>query len=148
MPHSSDHCHRSFVIKANFIDRDSLETSTELTLTEYNRLFWNIKSNDRLKGGVKSQTVQSRLQAAVKHDSIDIASELITELWWKHAKKPDGKREAAKLNANHKTNGSIRNAKQKKETCNPSGRKFLKTLKTLGTKTTTARQKEEVQRNL
>ena len=91
MPHLWDHCHRSFAIKANFIDRDSLETSTELTLTEYTRLFWNIKSNDRLKGGVKSQTVQSRLQAAVKHDSIDIASELITELWWKHAKKTDGK---------------------------------------------------------
>ena len=60
MPHLSDHCHRSFVIKANFIDRDSLETSTELTLTEYNRLFWTVKSNDRLKGGVKSQIVQSR----------------------------------------------------------------------------------------
>ena len=128
MPHSSDHCHRSFVIKANFIDRDSLETSTELTLTEYNRLFWNIKSNDRLKGGIKSQTVQSRLQAAVKHDSIDIASELMTELWWKHAKKLDGKRKAAKLNANNKTNGSIGNAKRRKETCNTSGRKFLKSL--------------------
>ena len=91
MPHLSEYCHRSFVIKANFIDRDSLETSTELTLTEYDRLFWNVKSNDWLKGGVKSQTVQSRLEAALKHDSVDIASELITELWWKHAKKPDGK---------------------------------------------------------
>ena len=47
---------------------------------------------------------------------------------WKHANKPDGKREAAKLNANHKENGSIRNAKQKKKTCNPLGRKFLITL--------------------
>ena len=46
------------------------------------------------------------------------------KLWWKHAKK----REAAKLNANHKTNGSIRNAKQKKKTCNPLGRIFLITL--------------------
>ena len=74
------HIHLSFAIKANFIDQDSLETSTELTLTETkNRLFWNIKFKDRLKDGVKSQTVQSRLEAAVKHDSIDIASELISE---------------------------------------------------------------------
>ena len=49
--------------------------------------------------------------------------------WWKHAKKPDGvKREAAKLNANHKTNGSVRNATQKRKTCNPLGRTFLITL--------------------
>ena len=48
-------------------------------MTEYNRLFWNIKSKDRLKDGLKSQTVQSRLEAAVNHDSIDIASELISE---------------------------------------------------------------------
>ena len=48
-------------------------------MTEYNRLFWNIKSKDRLKDGLKSQTVQSRLEAAVKHDSIDTASELISE---------------------------------------------------------------------
>ena len=79
MPHLSDHCHLSFAIKANFINRDSLEPSAELILTEYNRLFWNIKSKDRLKDGLKSQTVQSRLEAAVKHDSIDTASELISE---------------------------------------------------------------------
>ena len=56
-----------------------LETSAELILTEYNKLFWNIKSKERLKDGRKSQTVQSRLEAAVKHDSIDTASELISE---------------------------------------------------------------------
>ena len=33
MPHLSDHCHLSFAIKANCINRDSLETSAELTLT-------------------------------------------------------------------------------------------------------------------
>ena len=48
-------------------------------LTEYNRLYWNIKFKDRLKDGLKSQTVQSRLEAAVKHDSIDTASALISE---------------------------------------------------------------------
>ena len=48
-------------------------------MTEYNRLFWNIKSKDRLKDGLKSQTVQSGLEAAVKHDSIDTASELPSE---------------------------------------------------------------------
>jgi len=48
-------------------------------LTEYNRLFWNIKSKDRIKDGLKSQTVQSRLEAAVKHDDIDTASEVISE---------------------------------------------------------------------
>ena len=77
MPHLSDHCHLSFAIKANFVNRDSFETSAELILTEYNRLFWNIKAKDRLKDGLKSQTVQSRLEAAVKHDSINTASELI-----------------------------------------------------------------------
>ena len=51
------------------------------------------------------------------------------KLWWKHAKKLDGvKREAAKLNANHKTNGLVRNAKQKKKTCSPLGKTFLITL--------------------
>ena len=74
MPYLSDHCHLSFAIKANFFNRDSFETSAELILTEYSRLFWNIKSKDRLKDGLKSQTVQSRLEAAVKHDSIDTAS--------------------------------------------------------------------------
>ena len=129
MPHLSDHCHLSSTIKANLIDQDSLETLAELTLTEYNRLFWNIKSKDRLKDGLKSQTVQSRLEAAIKHDSIDIASELISETLVEACKEAGLKaRSSSKLNANHKTNGSIRNAKQKKETCNPSGRKFLKTL--------------------
>ena len=41
MPHLWEHCHLSFAIKAHFVDRDSLETSTELTLTVY------IKSKDR-----------------------------------------------------------------------------------------------------
>ena len=79
MPHLSNHCHLSFAIKANFVNRDSFETSAELILAEYNRLFWNIKAKDRLKDGLKSQTVQSRLEAAVKHDSIDTASELSSE---------------------------------------------------------------------
>ena len=48
-------------------------------MAEYNRLFWNIKSKNRLKDGFKSKTVESRLEAAVKHDSIDTASEIISE---------------------------------------------------------------------
>ena len=79
MPPLSDDCHLSFAMKANLIDQDSLETSAELTLTQDNRLFWNIKSKDRLKDGLKSQTVESRLETAVKHGSIDVASELISE---------------------------------------------------------------------
>ena len=79
MPHLSDHCHLSFGIKAYFVNRDSFGTSAELILTEYNRLFWNIKSKNRVKDGLKSQTVQPRLEAAVKHDSIDTASELLRE---------------------------------------------------------------------
>ena len=59
MPYLWDHCHLSFAIKANFVNRDSFETSAELILTEYNRLFWNIKSKDRLKDGLKSQTDES-----------------------------------------------------------------------------------------
>ena len=121
MPHLSDHCHLSFAIKANFVNRDSFETSAKLILTKYNRLFWNIKSKDRLKDGLKSQAVQSRLEAAVKHDSIDIASELISEA----CKEAGLKARGSKINANHKTNGLIWNAKKKKKTCNPLGSKFL-----------------------
>ena len=79
MPHLSDHCHLSLAIKATFVNRDSFERSAELILTEYNKLFWNVKSKNRLKDGLKSQTVQSRLETAVKHDSIDTASELLSE---------------------------------------------------------------------
>ena len=79
MSHLSDHCHLSLAIKANFVHRDSFETSAELILTECNRFFWNIKFKGRLKDGLKSQTVQSRLEAAVKHGSIDTTSELISE---------------------------------------------------------------------
>ena len=37
MPHLSDHCHLSFAIKANSVNRDSFETSGELILTKYDR---------------------------------------------------------------------------------------------------------------
>ena len=97
IPHLSDHCHLSFAIKANFINRDYLETSAELSLTEYNRLFWNIKSKDRLKDGLKSQTVQSRLEAAVKHDSINIASELISETLVKACKEAGSRARSSKI---------------------------------------------------
>ena len=70
MPHLSDHCHLSFAIKANFVHRDSFETSAELILTEYNRLFWNIKSI-RTDLRMVSNHKQSRLEAAVKQESID-----------------------------------------------------------------------------
>ena len=70
MPHLSDHCHLSFAIKANFVHRDSFETSAELILTEYNRLFWNIKSI-RTDLRMVSNHKQSRLEADVKQESID-----------------------------------------------------------------------------
>ena len=63
--------------EGNFLIR--YETSAEVILTENDRLFWNIQSKERPKDGLKSQTVQSRLEAAVKHDSIDTASELLSE---------------------------------------------------------------------
>ena len=97
MPHFSDHYHLSLAIKANFVNQDSFETSAELILTEYNRLFWNIKSKDRLKDGLKSQTVQSRLEAAVKHDSIDTASELISETWVEACKEAGWKARGSKI---------------------------------------------------
>ena len=97
MPHLSDHCHPSFAIKANFVNRDSFETSAELILAEYNRLFWNIKAKDRLKDGLKSQTVQSRLEAAVKHESIDTASELISETWVEACKEAGLKARGSKI---------------------------------------------------
>ena len=98
MPHLSEHCsHLSFGIKANFVSHDSFETSAELILTEYKRLFWNIKSKERLKDGLKSQTVQSRLEAAVKHDSIDTASELISETWVEACKEAGLKARGSKI---------------------------------------------------
>ena len=127
IPHLLDHCHLSFAIKANFINRYSLETSAELILTEYNRLFWNIKCKDRLKDGLKSQTVQFRLEAGVKHDSIDIVSELISETLVEACKEARLKARSHKIKCKSQNNWLIRNAKQKKETCNPWGRKFLKT---------------------
>ena len=70
MSHLSDHCHLSFAIKANFVHRDSFETSAELILSKYNRLFWNIKSI-RTDLRMVSNHKQSRLEAAVKQESID-----------------------------------------------------------------------------
>ena len=70
MPHLSDHCHLSFAIKANFVHRDSFKTSAELILSKYNRLFWNIKSI-RTDLRMVSNHKQSRLEAAVKQESID-----------------------------------------------------------------------------
>ena len=125
MPHLSDHCHLSFAIKANFVNRDSFETSAELILAEYNRLFWSIKSKDRLKDGLKSQTVQSRLEAAVKHDSIDTASELISETLVEACKEAGLKARGSKIKCKSQ-NGSIWNARKK--SCNPLGRKFRTTL--------------------
>ena len=48
MPHLSNHCHLSFAIKANFVNRDSFETSADFTLTKNNRFFsWNMVSNHK-----------------------------------------------------------------------------------------------------
>ena len=129
MPHLSDHCHLSFAIKANFIDRDSLETSAEVTLTEYNRLFWNIKSKDRLKDGLKSQTVQSRLEAAVKHDSIDIASELISETLVEACKGAGLKARSSKIKCkSQNTKWFDQYCETEKGNFESLGRKFLRTL--------------------
>ena len=129
MPHLSDHCHLSFAIKANLIDRDSLETSAELTLTEYNRLFWNIKSKDRLKDGLKSQTVQSRLEAAIKHDSIDIASELISETLVEACKEAGLKaRSSRKIKCKSQNKWFDQECETEKGNLQSLGEKFPKTL--------------------
>ena len=48
MPNLSNHCHLSFAIKANFVNRDSFETSADFTLTKNNRFFsWNMVSNHK-----------------------------------------------------------------------------------------------------
>ena len=48
MPNLSNHCHLSFAIKANFVNRDSFETLADFILTENNRFFsWNMVSNHK-----------------------------------------------------------------------------------------------------
>ena len=129
MPHLSNHCHLSFAIKANFVNRDSFETSAELILTECNRLFCNIKSEDRLKDGIKSQTVQSRLEAAVKHDDSDTASELLSETLVEACKEAGLKARGSKIKCKSQNKWFNLECKtEKKKTCNPLERKFLKTL--------------------
>ena len=126
MPHLSDHCHLSFAIKANFVIRDSFETSAELILTEYNRLFWNIKSKDRLKDGLKSQTVQSRLEAAVKHDSIDTASELISETWVEACKEAGLKARGSKIKCKSQNKWFDLECETEKENLQSLGEKISK----------------------
>ena len=70
MPHLSEHCHLSFAIKANFVSQDSFETSAELILTEYKRLFWNIKSKERLKDGLKITNGSIQVRSSCKTDMI------------------------------------------------------------------------------
>ena len=66
-------------------------------LDRTSKLYWDIKSKDRLKDYLESpQTVQSSLETATNHNYIDTASELISE-------------------TKNKYNDSIRNAKQKKK---------------------------------
>ena len=124
MPHLSDHCHLSFAIKANFVNRDSFETSAELILTEYNRLFWNIKSKDRLKDGLKSQTVQSRLEAAVKHDSNDTASELISETLVEACKEAGLKARGSKIKCKSQNKWFDQECKTEKENLQSLGKKI------------------------
>ena len=126
MPHLSDHCHLSFAIKANFVNRDSLETSAELILTEYNRLFWNIKSKDRLKDGLKSQTVQSRLKAAVTHDNIDTASEIISETLVEACKEAGLKARGSKTKCKSQNKWFDQECETEKENLQSLGKKISK----------------------
>ena len=126
IPHLSDHCHLSFAIKANFVNRDSLETSAELILTEYNRLFWNIKSKDRLKDGLKSQTVQSRLKAAATHDNIDTASELISETLVEACKEAGLKARGSKTKCKSQNKWFDQECETEKENLQSLGKKISK----------------------
>ena len=126
MPHLSDHCHLSFAIKANFVNRDSFETSAELILTEYNRLFWNIKAKDRLKDGLKLQTVQSRLEAAVKHDSIDTASELSSETLIEACKEAGLKARGSKIKCKSQNKWFDLECETEKESLQSLGEKISK----------------------
>ena len=117
-------------------------------MTEYNRLFWNIKSKDRLKDGLKSQTVQSRLEAAVKHDSIDTASELISETLVEACKEAGLKARGSKIKCKSQINGSTWNAKQKKENLQSLGEKISKNTNNSELRQLLRDKKEEVQTNL
>lgn len=98
----------------------------ELILTEYNRLFWNIKSQDRLKDGLKSQAVQSRLEEAVKHDSIDSASELISETLVEACKEAGMKARGSKIKCKSQNKWFDLECETEKENLQSLGEKISK----------------------
>ena len=81
MPHLSDHCHVTYAIKAILAGSPvSSSCSNGCTLSEHNRLLWDTKLKSKLKECLDSQIVQSKLQAAFKHDhDVDIAAKLFSE---------------------------------------------------------------------
>ena len=95
-------------------------------MTEYNRLLWNIKSKDRLKDGLKSQTVQSRLEAAVKHDSSDIASKLISETLAEACKEAGLKVRSSKIKCKSQNKWFDQECETEKENLQSLGEKISK----------------------
>ena len=102
----------------------TFETSAELILTEYNRLFWNIKSKNRDKDGLESQTVQPRLEAAVKHDSIDTASELLSETLVEACKETGLKVRGSKTKCKSKSKWFDQECKTEKQNLKSLGEKI------------------------
>ena len=83
MPHLSDHCHVTYAIKAILAGSPvSSICSNGCTLSEHNRLLWDIKLKNKLKECLESQIVQSKLQETI------MLTLRLNYLVKKHVKKP------------------------------------------------------------
>ena len=76
----TNHCHISYAIKANPARSDSIHSSSSCKLSEHNRLWWNIKLKDKLRRCLESQEFQSKLEEALSHDNVNIATELVNQV--------------------------------------------------------------------
>ena len=97
MPHLSDHCHLSFAIKPTLL--------TEIFLKHQPNSSWpniigfsgisSLRTDLRMVSNHK--LFNPGMEAAVKHDSIDTASELISETWVEECKEAGLKARGSKI---------------------------------------------------
>ena len=58
---------------------DSTGSSSNCKLTEHNKLWWHIKLKDKLRRSLESQELQSKLEEALSHDNVNIATESVNQ---------------------------------------------------------------------
>ena len=76
--------------------------SSSCKLAEHNRLWWNIKLKDKLRRSLQSQEFQSKLEEALSHDNVNIATELVNQAIVEACKTAALKSQNEKKKNNHK----------------------------------------------